>query len=718
MPSGDYIFKTKRKGEKFELLNREISWLAFNDRVLQEAAADDVPLLERIKFLAIFSSNLDEFFRIRVPSLRKLNSLSKVDREKLNFNPELILQLIQDVVIRQQNRFERLFEQAILPALSENGIRLVNEKELSTAQQEEVRLIFKQQILPYTTPIMLTGTSVTPHLKDRYIYLAVKMYNHSKGKEAGYGLVELPTKFIPRFFQLNTQSGNTHDIILLDDVVRFNLNYLFGVFSYDTLESFTIKLTRNQELDVDNDIYESVLDKLNKSLKARKKGEPVRFIHDARIPTDLLNLIIRKFKLEKANIIPGGRYHNFSDFMNFPDTGNSELKYPGLEQLPHQLLDHYVSMFDAIRTQDVMVHHPYQSFDYVLRFLREAAIDPTVTEIKITLYRIARLSQVANSLVTAAMNGKKVTAIIELKARFDEETNMYWAEKLDEAGVKVIYGFHNLKVHCKMCLISRNEKGRIVQYAHFSTGNYNGQSARIYSDFGLFTHDNRLIKDADKLFRWLENSARNYEYEHLLVAPNHLREGFVQLIQKEIANAKAGKPAWMKLKMNSLVDEGMIELLYEASRAGVKIELIVRGMCSLVPGVKQMSENIRVISIIDRFLEHGRLYIFANGENGREKVFLSSADWMNRNLSNRVEIAFPIYDKNIRKNLIQIFDLQWSDNCRARIIDATLKNERVLPEEHNMVVRSQWQISDLLNVSQPSIKVKKKAIKKQEIQES
>lgn len=718
MPSGDYIFKTKRKGEKFELLNREISWLAFNDRVLQEAAAEDVPLLERIKFLAIFSSNLDEFFRIRVPSLRKLNSLSKADREKLNFNPDLILQLIQDIVIRQQNRFERLFEQSILPALGENDVRLINELELSEEQKEEVKSIFKQQILPYTTPIMLTVTSVTPHLKDRYIYLAVKMFNQTKNKEVGYGLVELPTKFIPRFFELNTSRPNGKDIILLDDVVRFNLNYLFGVFRYEHLESYTIKLTRNQELDVDNDIYESVLDKLNKSLKARKKGEPVRFIHDARIPTDLLNLIIRKFKLEKANIIPGGRYHNFSDFMNFPDAGRSSLKYPSLEQQPHALLDHYVSMFDAIRTQDVMVHHPYQSFDYVLRFLREAAIDPSVNEIKITLYRIARLSQVANSLVTAAMNGKKVTAIIELKARFDEETNMYWAEKLDEAGVKVIYGFHNLKVHCKMCLITRHEKGRSVQYAHFSTGNYNGQSARIYSDFGLFTHDPRLIKDSEKLFRWLENSARNYEYEHLMVAPNHLREGFEQLILKEIANAKAGKPAWMKLKMNSLVDEGMIELLYDASRAGVKIELIVRGMCSLVPGVRLMSENIAVISIIDRFLEHGRLYIFANGENGREKVFLSSADWMNRNLSNRVEIAFPIYDKAIRKNLIQIFDLQWSDNCRARILDAGLKNDRVVREEGVELIRSQWKIMELLNSFQPTIKAKRKTVSNQEIEEA
>ncbi len=717
MPSGDYIYKTKRKGEKFELLNREISWLAFNDRVLQEATAEDVPLLERMKFLAIFSSNLDEFFRIRVPSLRKLNSLSKVDREKLNFNPDLILQLIQDIVIRQQNRFERLFEQSILPALGENGVRLINENELSKEQEDEVRGIFKHQILPYTTPIMLSGTSVTPHLKDRYIYLAVKMYNSSKSKEVGYGLVELPTKFIPRFFELNSSPGNGKDIILLDDVVRFNLNYLFGVFQYEILESYTIKLTRNQELDVDNDIYESVLDKLSKSLKERKKGEPVRFIHDARIPTDMLSLIIKKFKLEKANIIPGGRYHNFSDFMAFPDAGRASLKYEALEHVPHRLLDQYISMFDAIREQDVMVHHPYQSFDYVLRFLREAAIDPSVSEIKITLYRIARLSQVANSLVTAAMNGKKVTAIIELKARFDEETNMYWAEKLDEAGVKVIYGFHNLKVHCKMCLISRHEKGRLAQYVHFSTGNYNGQSARIYSDFGLFTHDVRLVKDAEKLFRWLENSARSYEYEHLMVAPNYLREGFVLLIQKEIANAKAGKPAWIKLKMNRLVDEGMIELLYEASRAGVKVDCIVRGMCSLVPGAKQMSENIQVISIVDRFLEHGRLYIFANGGNGREKVFLSSADWMNRNLSNRVEIAFPVYDKNIRKSLIQIFELQWSDNCRARILDAGLKNSMVQREEGEEPIRSQWKINELLESLQPTVKSKRKSVRNQQIEE-
>ncbi len=681
------LFKKNIKGLKFQLLNREISWLAFNARVLQEAENAEVPLLERIKFLAIFSNNLDEFFRVRVASQRRLLQLRPTALSKLAFHPDAILNHIQQTVIKQQQRFESIFHDDITPALEKEGVFIRNEKQLNEEQSEHLKLVFRTQIFPFLTPIMISSSVTTPHIKDAYIYLAVKMYHAVDPDDFKYALIELPTKVVPRFFTLPSADG-TVSVILLDDVVRHNLKNIFAFFGYDTYEAYTIKVTRDQELDIDNDISETLVEKVNKSLKTRKKGDPVRFIYDAGMPLDLLQFLIRRIDLEKSNLIPGGRYHNFSDFMDFPDLGKTHLKYPALLPAPIPFLDESKRIFDAIRNKDVMVHHPYQSFDYVIRFLREAAIDPQVSSIKITLYRVAKISSVVNSLITAVMNGKEVTAMVEIQARFDEETNIYWAGKLQEAGAKVIFGQPGQKVHCKMLMVSRIEKGRIREYAHLSTGNYNGFTARIYCDDGLFTADKRITSEVSRLFKALERGNKQFAYRHLLVAPFYLRNKFVDMVDKEISHAKHGHKAYLILKMNSLVDMDMIHKLYEASEAGVKVKLIIRGICSLVPGVKGLSENITVTSIIDRFLEHSRVYIFCN--KGNEKIYLSSADWMTRNLTHRVEIAFPIYAAEIRKEIRDMIDFQLRDNVKGRDMVEPLANKMKPQLPGKPIIRSQY----------------------------
>lgn len=682
------LYKKTINGIKFQLLNREISWLAFNARVLQEAENPSVPLLERIKFLAIFSSNLDEFFRVRVASQRRLLSLKPSQLQKLKFHPDSVLNQIQERVIRQQARFEEVFHNEIETELAREGIAIVNEQEVLPEEVEYLRVVFKTQVFPYLTPIMITKSVKTPHIKDAYIYLAVKMYKSSDINQYQYALVELPTKVCPRFFVLPSAGPSKHRVMFLDDLVRYNLNNVFALFDFDSYDAFTVKITRDQELEIDNDISESIVEKINRSLKDRKKGDPVRFIYDANMPLDLLEFLIRRLDLEKSNLIPGGRYHNFSDFMSFPDLGLNHLKYPSLPPLNVPYFDQHNRIFEAISKRDVMVHHPYQSFDYVIRFLREAAIDPDVKSIKITLYRVAKISSVVNSLITAAMNGKAVTAMVEIMARFDEETNIYWAGKLEEAGAKVIYGLEGLKVHSKMCIVSREERGKMKDYVHLSTGNYNGFTARIYCDDGLFTADKRITAEVNKLFRSIESGIKSYAYRHLLVAPHHMRNRFVALIDKEIANARAGHTAYIILKMNSLVDPDMILKLYEASNAGVRVRLIIRGICCLIPGQKGLSENIDVISIIDRFLEHSRVYIFGN--KGNEKMYLSSADWMTRNLSHRVEVAFPILNGELRKEMRDMIDLQLCDNVKARNMQHPLVNQMRSPKfDGDPLIRTQ-----------------------------
>lgn len=689
MNQKDITYQFEYEDFKFKIINREISWLTFNDRVLQEAQNSTVPLLERIRFLAIFSSNLDEFYKVRVASQKRLMDFKKHAINEMNFNPKLILEAIQSKTIKQSKLFDDIFFRQIVPQLQKENIYWLDEKQLSEAQGQEIKQIFETEIEPFLTPIMLSHTIEFPMLEDSAIYLAIQMYNEKEIDKKEFALLKLPRPVLSRFWILKPEKEKQF-IILLDDVIRFMFKDLFSIFDFDKYEAFTIKITRDAEFTLDLDIPEPLVKKMNKALKKRSKGEPVRFIYDSAIPKNLLKYFVKSMGLKKINLIPGGRYHNFSDFMEFPDLGKKQLKYEKLPAHSHPFLESKNRIFELISERDILLHHPYQSFDYVVRFFREAAIDPKVKSIKTTLYRLSKASNIVNSLITARMNGKVVTVVIELRARFDEQANIKWSERLEEAGVKVIYGIPKKKVHCKTTLVTRIEKGKEKYYAHLSTGNYNEKTAKLYCDDGFLTSDPRLTLDVKTVFEALENKNQKLKYEHLLVAPFYMREGFIELINQEIRNAKAGKKAYIILKMNSLVDNQMIAKLYEASNAGVKIKLIVRGICCLIPQVKNMSENIEVISIVDRFLEHSRIYIFGN--QGNEIVYLSSADWMYRNLSNRVETAFPIYNEALKQQILDIIEIQLSDNTKARNMKNPLENNFVSSKKSEKKIRAQYAI--------------------------
>ncbi len=672
--------------------DREISWMSFNERVLQEAECADTPLLEKLKFLAIFSSNNDEFFRVRVASLMRSQRAGK--KNLISFPPAVILSEIQRVALLQAERFNRTYE-SILTQLADSGIRIVKENELNEEQTKAVIDYAKREVMPYLFPVLLDNLKTIPHLRDRSIYLAIRMSDSKEEHKTQHAIIEVPQSPLNRFFILPTGASQTH-IMFLDDVIRTSLPQIFGIFDFDTFEAYTIKLTRDAEFIIDEDgeeIRTSLLEKIQKSLKQRSKGSPTRFVYDAEIPKSVLELIVDKLQLMNVNLIPGGRYHNFKDFMDFPKVGKPEQYYPALQVSPIPELDHSRILFDAISKKDHFLSHPYQSFDYVIRLLREAAIDPKVQAIKITLYRVAKHSNVVNALINAVKNGKKVTVLMELQARFDEEHNIYWTNKLQEAGARVHFGKPGQKVHTKICLIYREEDGKVVKYAHLSTGNYNGVTSRIYCDHGLLTKDKRYTDDLEKLMDMLFQSPRKHRFDHLLVAPDNMAKSFEQLIDKEILLAKSGKPAFIIAKMNSLLEENIIRKLYDASKAGVKVDLIIRGICSLVPGVKGLSENIRVISIIDRFLEHARVYVFGN--NGEPLVYLASADWMTRNLYKRIECGFPIFDPGIKNEVIEILQLQINDNVKARLIDADYDNKYA--KNGQVPIRAQYATLDYLN---------------------
>lgn len=670
-----------------QIKDREISWLSFNERVLQEADDESVPLLERLKFLAIFSSNMDEFFRVRVASLRRSQKAKRKIISPFRLHPEVILELIQERAVNLQDKFNRIYE-SICEDLAKENVLIVNEKELTPDQLAAAQQYYKTGVAPYLFPVILDPRAEFPFLRDKSIYLAIKMSKKNGALKPKYAIIEVPTNVVNRFYILPSDNNKTY-IILLDDVIRISLDKIFSIFDYDTYEAYTIKLTRDAELTIDNDFAVSYIEKVEKSLKERKKGAPVRFVFDEEMPTDLLGFMINKLKLTKQSLIPGGRYHNFKDFMDFPKVGKSHMSYEALPPINVLSLDNTRVMFDAISKRDFILHHPYQTFDYVIRMLRESAIDPFVSEIKITLYRVAQQSNVCNALINAVKNGKKVTVLMELQARFDEEHNIYWANKLQEAGAIVLFGKPSQKVHCKICLIYRKENNRLVKYAHLGTGNYNGVTSRLYCDHGLLTKSKRLTDEVAHMFHLLSNPEHHYKFKHLLVAPVSMKNEFLKLVENEIKLAKHGKPASIILKMNSLVDEVMIKKLYDASRAGVKIKLIIRGVCCLVPGIKKLSENVEVISIIDRYLEHARVYIFGN--EGKEKMFLSSADWMQRNLNNRIEVAFPIHDRSIQKQIKDIINIQLKDNCKARIIDK-LQSNRYKTQDNQNPIRAQYAI--------------------------
>lgn len=665
-------------------IDREKSWLSFNARVLQEAGDSSVPLLDRLRFLGIFSNNLDEFFRVRFAAIRRL-SLSGVSGEKIlgGITAEKLLKEITQIVIQQQSESLRILSN-IEKELEKENVFIINEKEISVEQENYIKDFFIQKVSPALVTIILNDLAEFPVLKDTSGYLAIKLVMKSKEKsssilskmkplkpEIRYAIIEIP-KTINRFVEL-PKIDNKQYIILLDDVIRNNLNHIFNIFEYQTIEAHMIKITRDAQLEIDSDLSKSMLEKIATSVKDRRIGEPVRFVYDQSIGKDTLKFFLTKMNIDATDsIIPGGRYHNRRDYMDFPNLGRFDLLYQNNTPLPVEGLSLEGSILEKIKVKDYLVNAPYQSFSYIVKFLREAALDPKVTAIKITLYRLAKNSQIVSSLINAAKNGKRVTVQIELQARFDEASNIYYAELMQMEGIELIFGIKGLKVHSKICMIERTEEDKTYRYGIISTGNFNESTAKVYTDVTLFTSHQQILKDVSKIFDFFDVNYRLHRYKHLIVSPHYTRSRFNKLIDREIMNAQAGKNAFMKLKMNSLSDFKLIDKLYEASRAGVKIQLQVRGICCIIPGVKGMSENIEAISIVDKYLEHSRVYIFGNDDN--PEVYISSADFMTRNLDGRVEVTCPIYDQSIKKELIDNFEIGWKGNVKARLHSEKLDN--------------------------------------------
>jgi len=686
------------KKKEAPYINREISWLSFNERVLQEAADPTTPLIERLKFLGIFSNNRDEFYRVRVATVKRLVKLGKKALAIYDEDPKELLTRLQRKVIEQQIKFENIYQE-ILKELAVNNVFIINEKQLTPDQQSFVKNYFHEEIISTLFPVMIDDTKPFPFLKDKASYLYLKMSSIVNNQKNKYAIIEIPSKIISRFVVLPKQ-GNKHFIMLLDDVIRFNTDQIFDVFGFRTVESYNIKLTRDAELDMDNDVSKSMIEKISKSVKARKQGLPVRFVYDAAMPNDMLRYIMRKLGMaKKDNAIPGGRYHNFKDFIGFPQLGEKSLIYNTPPILEHKyLVNNPLSTLRAIKSHDILLHYPYHTYNHIITLLREASIDPVVESIKITLYRVADSSKIANALINAVKNGKQVTVLVELQARFDEENNIYWANKLQEEGAKVIFGVPGLKVHSKLFLITTREAGKIVKYAHIGTGNFNEKTAKVYTDFSLLTCNKLISEDLSKVFDFYENNFKVYNFKTLVVAPFFMRKTFLDLIQKEIQNAKSKKPAAITLKMNSLVDKEMIEKLYEASKAGVKITLIIRGACSLVTDFEGWSDTINAYSIVDKYLEHTRIFIFHNG--GDEKIFISSADWMSRNLDSRSEVAVPIFDEEIRAQIKEIIRIQLSGNTKVRILDKKQENIYKKAKPGEKKVRAQDEVYAFLKNDQ------------------
>lgn len=669
-------------------IDREKSWLAFNARVLQEAADQNVPLLERLRFLGIFSNNFDEFFRVRYAAIRRLSLEGQTGEEILGgISAQKLMKEIIDIVIEQQSESLRILS-LIEKELGKENIFIINETEVTKEQETFIKDFYIQKVSPELVTIILNDLAEFPLLKDTSGYLAVKLVMRPQPvseeaimpvQEIRYAVIEIP-KNINRFVLLPSDNEKQY-IIMLDDIIRYNIHAIFNVFDYDSISVHMIKITRDAQLEIDSDQSKSLMEKISTGVKERRVGEPVRFVYDQSMGSDTLEFFLKKMNIHSSDsIIPGGRYHNRRDYMDFPNLDRYDLLYSKNAPLPINGLSLEGSILQKIKQRDYLLNAPYQSFSYVIKFLREAALDPDVVSIKITLYRLARNSQIVSSLINAAKNGKKVTVQIELQARFDEASNIYYAEQMQTEGINLIFGVKGLKVHSKICVIERLEKDKIFRYGLISTGNFNESTAKVYTDVTLFTSNQPILKELIKIFEFFDVNYRVHRYKHLFVSPHYTRTKFYKLIEKEILNAVAGKEAFIKLKMNSLTDYRMIDRLYEASREGVKIQLIIRGICCLIPGVPGMSENIEAISIVDNYLEHSRVYIFANG--GDPDVFISSADFMTRNLDERVEVTCPIYDPEIKKELIETFEIGWKGNVKARIHSDTLQNKyRKRPNE-------------------------------------
>jgi len=671
--------------ETVPYIHRDISWLSFNDRVLQEAKNPAVPLFERIKFLAIYSSNLEEFFRVRVASHRRLMKADKGTKKELGFSPKAIVKEVQRIVNKQQEEVSKVFEKQLVPELRKHNVFILRRLELNPEQKIDVEEYFKNYMLPYVQPVLIVKGKIRLFLNNAALYLAVWMTSKSAPATDEYAIVKIPSDHLPRFHELPPSAPGRHDVIILDDIVRYNIEKMFP--GYRIKDTFSIKLTRDAEMLLDEELTIDITHKLRESLDKRHVGSPSRFVFDREMPQAMLQFLTEvineereddddeeDYKLDKYSLLREGRYHNNSDFFRFPDFGMTYLRNPPLLPIPYRPLEDAEDFCKAIEERDHLIYPPYHSYQSVIRFFEAVADDPKVTHIKLTHYRVARNSRIMQSLMRAAKSGKQVSVIVEVKARFDEEANLNWGEKLEREGVVVHYIKDPvLKLHAKLALVRRTEDKKTQFYTYLGTGNFNEDTAKVYTDFGLFTADQNIAQEVARLFSFLESGNRPTQpFEHLLVGQFNLRSELERLIAFETAEAKAGRPAHIILKMNSIQDLGMIQKLYKASQAGVTIQLIIRGICCLMPGIKGLSERIEAISIVDRFLEHARVFIFHHA--GAELMYLSSADWMVRNLNHRVETAFPIYDETIKSDIKDFIQIQLNDNVKARILDKDLSN--------------------------------------------
>lgn len=694
------------------IIARDISWLLFNERVLQEALDETNPLIERLRFLGIYSSNMDEFFRVRYASIKRLSQLVE-EEPKRRLGGKTPSELLAEISLIAKGMDERSQEvnDKLIKELEESEISFVDEKNLTAGQRDFVRKYFIDKVSPAVFTLILNNPSKIPELKDKSIYLAIKLVKegvirkvqNEEGQEETvktedeiqYALIEIPSDLVGRFVKL-PKYGNQY-VMYLEDLIRYNLEYIFFIYDFDRIEAHTIKITRDAELDLDDDVSKGFLEKMTRSIKKRREGDPVRFVFDRDMPKDILGFLLDGMNSDNYDsIISGGRYHNKKDYIKFPNIGSKELEFKDLPQLQHPDLDMDRSIFDVLRKKDVLLFLPFHSFSYIIRTLREAAIDPYVTEIQVTLYRLASSSRIISALINAAKNGKEVAVVIELQARFDEEANIKWTRELQSEGVHVIFGVRGLKVHSKMLLITRTENEKTERFASIGTGNYNESTSKSYTDYHLLTSDKDITKEASMVFDFLERNYKSHKYNHLLVSPNSTRKGLIRLIDNEIENAKKGLSSGITLKLNSLCDIKLIDKLYEASSYGVKTKLIIRGICSLIPGVEGLSENIEAISILDRFLEHSRILVFENG--GQPKYFISSADWMPRNLDFRVEVSVPVYDNNIKRQLRDHLDIMWKDNVKSRWHNEEQNNEyRAIKGPK---IRSQYALYDYVKTQQ------------------
>lgn len=679
---------------KNRIIPRDVSWLSFNARVLQEAADPTVPLPQRIRFLGIFSNNLDEFFRVRVATLKRMTELGAKGKMDLEENPEGILEEIQMTVLNQQSEFHRIWD-GIQAELAKEKIYLKTEKELTPEQEDFVRRHYDEEVSPNVIPLMVESIPEFPNLRDKSIYLGVVMWKRESALTRKYAVIEVPTRFVNRFVILPSTNDEKH-IMLLEDIIRFNLPEIFSFFGYDQYQSNVFKVTRDAEIDIDNDISTTLIQKIEKGLKNRRKGKPVRFVYDKEMDAGLLEYLIRKLNLARRdNLIPGARIHNFRHFMEFPNqVFNSSSKR--VRPFDHPLLQEQ-RVTDVVMERDVMLHFPYHSFNPVIDMLREAAMDPDVTAIKTTCYRLASNSKVINALINAVRNGKQVTVMLELRARFDEEANLEWKERLEDEGVKVLIGIPNMKVHAKICLIRKRTKDRILHYGFVSTGNLNESTAKIYADHCLLTSNRSIMSDVNKLFNYIEHYKTGEHFlkacNMILPSPVYVRKELIKLIHNEIKAAKHGKRAIITAKMNSLSDEELIFTLYEAAREGVEVRLIVRGIFCMMSENEKFKTPLKAVSIVDEYLEHARVWIFHNG--GKDKVYISSADWMVRNLDHRVEASCPVLDERIKDELKDILNIQLEDNVKARLLNNDLTNEYVRSDDP-LQIRSQTETYNYL----------------------